>query len=718
MRPSRLSRLPRLPHLLLLWSLIVVLPAATFDLADADLAYVAGSGAVPLDADATLTGADFSTGSPLTITMNITSGLISGEDLLQIRAAGAVSVASGVVSVSGTPIGSYSGGGGGTPLSITVSQGSDATLVQTLIRALAYHNIAGSGASATDRDIRITVTDRNGAVDDERTVVVGVGNAVPALTIGGTLSVPRTARVAIGPAILLATDNEDTPDQLRYQLGTLPERGNLLLTRTDTNGDLTTTVILGGSFTEFTQADINAGRLRYDHLGGPATSDSFTLRVRDSAGAATPLTALSITITGATADPLITLPGGVLTCTEQGAAVAMDPAAPTTLAVSISDADSLQYRRGELMVRLVDANGANAGTTGDTIGLRTANGPSPSPSQTGYICVVGSSIYIRHTASNVALPTTGSNSSPDQLLGTIDAIDNGVAGRPLRIVFASTVVRTESHQAAPAGDRITSESEVVTPTAVAQLIANLTLSHPGDDPPAGTRSFAVTLTEASPNTAVGSAQRAANVVAVNDPPAFTVTGPLSMSAVVGRPFIVTLLATDPDLPSGAALVYRLVTPVAGVVFDAATGALTWTPPDTTPANLELIAQDDQGADSPSLFLTITPMAGPTADPPYIVSDPLVELGEGELIFHPFTIAPPSGGALAVAVQVVGDAPSGVMVAPVSLDELSWTLTAPGVSRPADGIYTFGLRVEVTTGSGTEIGYQPITLVVVGLSGSN
>src|SRR5688572_24622401 len=97
-------------RLSLLCSLVLVASAATFDLADSNLEYVAGSGAVSLDANASLSEADFSSGSPLSLAMSITSGLVAGEDLLQIRAVGAVSVASGIVSVSGTPIGPYSGG--------------------------------------------------------------------------------------------------------------------------------------------------------------------------------------------------------------------------------------------------------------------------------------------------------------------------------------------------------------------------------------------------------------------------------------------------------------------------------------------------------------------------------------------------------------------------------------------------------------------------------
>jgi hypothetical protein len=713
----------KLLRLSLLCSLVLTASAATFDLADGTLAYVAGSGAVPLDADASLADSDFSSGSPLSLSMSITSGLVAGEDLLQIRAVGAVSVSSGVVSVSGTPIGAYSGGGGGTPLSITITPGSSSAHIQTLVRALAYHNLAGSGASTTNRVIRITVTDQDGPVNDQRTVAVGVGNAAPALTIGGTLIVPRSSRMAIEASVLLATDDDDDPEELRYQLGTLPSHGNLLLMSYDADGDFTGSVVLGGSSIEFTQEDVDAGRLRYDHQGGTQTSDSFTLRVRDSAGAATPLTALSITITGTLTDPTIILPAGALTCTEQGPAVAMDPAAPAPIEVVINDGDSPHYRRGQLVVSLVDADGADAGTTGDTISIRAANGQTPVMSQTGYICVFDTSIYVRHAASGVQLPSAydsalDQNDSPDQLLGTIDTTDDGVAGRPLRITLASTVVWQSTGNGTD-GDILDGETEIVTPAAVAQLLANLQLSHPGDAPPAGPRFIKVTLTEATPNTASGTAQRAIDVVPVNDPPQFTVAGPLAMSSVVGRPMIVTLLANDPDLPSGASLTYSLKNaPVAGLTLDPASGAVTWVPGNTAPANLELVAVDEVAAESPSLFLTITPLAGPTADAPYVVTDPLVELGEGELIFHPFTIGLPAAGGQVVDVQVVGDAPPGYDVESVSVDDLSWALTAPTVSRPADGIYTFGLRVEVDTGTGSEIGYQPITVVVVGVAGSN
>ena len=136
--------------------------------------------------------------------------------------------------------------------------------------------------------------------------------------------------------------------------------------------------------------------------------------------------------------------------------------------------------------------------------------------------------------------------------------------------------------------------------------------------------------------------------------------------------------------------------------------------------VDIIAQDDQRADSSPLHLTINPLAAPTVARPYIISDPLVEIGSGELIFHPFTMVPATGSGVPTSVMVtmVGEFPQGALATEASRDHLSWTLTAPSVSRPADGIYTFGLHFEITSSSGTDIGYQPITLVVNHISGSN
>lgn len=697
------------------------LNAATMTVESSNLTYVAGSGAVIVSPTAILAGANFSSGSPLNITMAFTAGRVDGEDLLQIRASGTVTVSTGTVLVAGTPIGTYGGGTGSTSLVISIIPGATAANVETVLRHLAYHNLSGSGATAANRTIQFTVNDIAGAISATRVVAVGPGNAVPALTVGGTLAVPRTARFVIGSAALQATDAEDSPDLLVYELSSLPQSGNLLLaTISGTTGDITGTVVLGGGLTTFTQADVNAGRLRYNHLGDPSTStDGFTILVRDSAGAATPLTAVSIAITGAFANPVVTLPSGVLTCIEQDVAQAMDPAAPATLNVAVVEANTLHYRRGEVVARLVNSSGSDVATSGDVISISDATGNTPSSTQAGYLCLVGSNIYIRHMPSTASLPTIAGVNPPDRLLGTIDAIDNGTAGRPLRIAVAATTVEVTMNHPLPNGDSLLSETEVITPSAVAQLIAHLTFKYDGDAPPAAIRFLDVRISEATPNTGVGSARRSVAVTPINDAPLFSPNS-LTLSTVVGVPLIAAVTASDPDLPSGASLSYRISSSVPGLTLDSATGAFTWIAPDMSVLMVDVIAKDDQRADSLPLHLTINPRAAPTAARPYIISDPLVEIGSGELIFHPFTMVPATGSGVptSVIVTVVGEFPQGALATEASLDHLSWTLTAPSVSRPADGIYTFGLYFEITSSSGTDIGYQPITLVVNSISGSN
>jgi hypothetical protein len=258
---------------------------------------------------------------------------------------------------------------------------------------------------------------------------------------------------------------------------------------------------------------------------------------------------------------------------------------------------------------------------------------------------------------------------------------------------------------------------------VAELLANLTLAHPGDDPPATARFLDIALSEASPNPGSGSAQRPVAVVPVNDAPVFS-SATLALNAVVGVPVIVGIVASDPDLPTGASLTYEVLSAPTGFTLDAQSGGAIFFPtaitPPATPVIATVIARDDQGEASAPLTLSITVLPSPTALRPYVVSDPPVELGAGELVFHPFTIVPAAGAGSAstVVVTLVGDVPAGAVAAVASVDQLSWTLTAPGVSRPADGIYTFGMHIAITTGSGTDIGYQPITLVVLDLAGSN
>ena len=76
--------------------------------------------------------------------------------------------------------------------------------------------------------------------------------------------------------IASTTDVDNTSDQLVYTLDTAPANGTLY-----NNG---VALSAGGSFT---QADIDAGLITYDHDGSQTSSDAFAFTVDDGAGATT-----------------------------------------------------------------------------------------------------------------------------------------------------------------------------------------------------------------------------------------------------------------------------------------------------------------------------------------------------------------------------------------------------------------------------------------------
>jgi hypothetical protein len=103
-------------------------------------------------------------------------------------------------------------------------------------------------------------------------------NDVPVLLSnrGLTLNEGETRQILNGLLNTTDVDTADTPDQLVYTLVSRPNpaNGSLLLV----NGATTATLTDNSTFT---QADINAGRLRYAHSGSENPTDTFSFRVSD-----------------------------------------------------------------------------------------------------------------------------------------------------------------------------------------------------------------------------------------------------------------------------------------------------------------------------------------------------------------------------------------------------------------------------------------------------
>ena len=105
--------------------------------------------------------ADFAGGS---VTVSFTANGAT-EDGLIVRnlgnGAGQIGVSGSEVSYGGTPIGTLSGGSGGTALTIALNANATPAAVQALVRALAYSNSSEDPSGAT-RTVTITVNDGDG----------------------------------------------------------------------------------------------------------------------------------------------------------------------------------------------------------------------------------------------------------------------------------------------------------------------------------------------------------------------------------------------------------------------------------------------------------------------------------------------------------------------------------------------------------------------------
>ena len=174
-------------------------------------------------------------------------------------------------------------------------------------------------------------------------------NNAPEMTVNTGITVDEGATVTIGAPVLRVTDADNGVDQLRYRLSQLPEHGRLLL-----DG------VPQGVGDTFTQGDVDAGRLRYGHLGGEESRDGFRFTVDDGAGGALDETWFAITISPINETPVLSLPG------RQNA---LEDTAILIPGLRVSDADA---GRGELRIHLAVENGTL--TLGDASGLTFVEG--------------------------------------------------------------------------------------------------------------------------------------------------------------------------------------------------------------------------------------------------------------------------------------------------------------------------------------------------------
>ncbi len=263
--------------------------------------YDEGDGQVIVDQGtlATLSDDDLPTdfdGGNLTVT--VSSGGNAAEDLLSLSTAGNVTLdgtnATDVVRVSAVSVGTLMNTiTEGNDLIINFNAGATLARVEELIQAITYENTNLGNPTTGAHTFRITVDDGDGSgqsADNEVIFTVQGINDNPVASVNAGSSLNQGATDIVLQTELEFTDAEQAAANVTYTLDNTTSNGTLR--------NNVTTLIAGSTFT---QADINAGDINYEHDGVGSTTDSFQFDVTDGVGGAVNNVVFNFTISDVTA---------------------------------------------------------------------------------------------------------------------------------------------------------------------------------------------------------------------------------------------------------------------------------------------------------------------------------------------------------------------------------------------------------------------------------
>jgi len=211
------------------------------------------------------------------------SGGSVGEDIISLSSnagAGLVLASGSVIKRGIVDVASYSL----ETLSVTITFNASATVddVENASRLLVYDNAFGDSGSLATRTVSLVFAENSRPVSNtlSRAIQVLAPNRPPEIVLGTSpndFKVQPNSSAVIQPAHLQARDGDTPPTapvDLIFKLLSAPAYGTL---RVDNGGILTPLLING----EFTQADIDAGKVSYLHRGGTIPIDSVGLQVRE-----------------------------------------------------------------------------------------------------------------------------------------------------------------------------------------------------------------------------------------------------------------------------------------------------------------------------------------------------------------------------------------------------------------------------------------------------
>ena len=244
------------------------------------LTYVENGPAMAVSPGASVTDSDSTDVDGGTLTIGYGSGGTAFDQISVLNigtGAGQIGVSGSNVTYGGLIIGTIGGGGSdgvnGDQLVITFNGNATLPVVQELLRHVAYSN-SSDNPSEADRVIEFTLDDGDGGTSATvgRTVAPSRVNDAPSVATNTGATV---AEGSLNNTITTAQLNEGDPDDdgaaLTYRITDATDNGTLFL-----NG-----VGALGINDTFTQADIDAGDVYYDHDGSETVGDAFNFELSD-----------------------------------------------------------------------------------------------------------------------------------------------------------------------------------------------------------------------------------------------------------------------------------------------------------------------------------------------------------------------------------------------------------------------------------------------------
>ncbi|MGC4059845.1 MAG: DUF4347 domain-containing protein [Aquabacterium sp.] len=194
---------------------------------------------------------------------------------------------------------------GTATISLTSGSGISVANAQTLIDGIQYQNTDTDNPTAGNRVVTVTQIQDDGgtlnggsdssAPNQSSTITVVAVNDAPTLGNNHGLTLNEGGVATITSTQLSVSDPDNSTSQLIYTITGLPTHGQVELSSN-----------VGVAITSFTQADLDAGTVRYRHDGSETTSDSLTFTVSDGAGGGIGSTVFNISVTPVNDPPTLT----------------------------------------------------------------------------------------------------------------------------------------------------------------------------------------------------------------------------------------------------------------------------------------------------------------------------------------------------------------------------------------------------------------------------